>query len=208
MGYNIIDEKNTYIDEDVVIGENSIIHPFVFLKGKTIIGKNTEIKPFTTIVNSTIGDNVIIDSSNIEDNIIGNGTKIGPMANLRPGNNIGDSCRIGNFVEVKNSNLGNNVKASHLTYIGDADLGNDINLGCGVVFVNYDGANKYRSTVKDGSFIGCNVNIVSPVLLAEDTYVAAGSTVTIDSEQGDLIIARERERIIKNWKKPVKKGEE
>lgn len=205
MGYTIIDERNTYIDKDVIIGENSIIHPFVFLKGKTIIGENVEIKPFTTIIDSQIGNGCEVDSSNIENSILGNDNKIGPMAHLRPNNKIGNNCKIGNFVEVKNSTLGNNIKVSHLTYIGDADLKNDINLGCGVVFVNYDGANKFRSTVLDGAFIGCNSNIVSPVTIAEGSYIAAGSTVTIDTEKNDLLIARQRERIIKNWERPIKK---
>lgn len=206
MEYSLIDDKNTYIDENVVIGKNTIIHPFVFLKGNTKVGSNVEIKPFTTIENSIIGDGCVIDSSNIEESIIGSESKIGPMAHLRPGNNIGNNCKIGNFVEVKNSNIGNNVKASHLTYIGDADIGNNINIGSGVVFVNYDGVNKHRSTVKDGVFIGCNVNIISPITIEENTYIAAGSTVTINTEKEDLIIARQRETIIKNWKRPEKKG--
>ncbi len=207
MEYILIDEKNTYIDEEVEIGENSIIHPFVFLKGNTKIGSNVEIKPFSTIINSTIGDSTIIDSSNIEDSIIGNNNKIGPMAHLRPGNNIGNNCKIGNFVEVKNSTLGNNIKASHLSYIGDADLESNINIGCGVVFVNYDGANKFRITVKSNAFIGSNVNIIAPVTIEENSYIAAGSTLTIDTEKDDLVIARQKERIIKNWKRPEKKGE-
>lgn len=204
MEYKIIDEKNTYIDEDVVIGSGSIIHPFVFLKGKTIIGNNVEIKPFTRIENSHIADNTVVDSSHIEDSIVGESNKIGPMSHLRPKSNIANNCKIGNFVEIKNSNIGNGTKISHLTYVGDADLGENINIGCGVVFVNYDGANKYRSTIKDNAFIGCNVNIVSPVTIEENSYIAAGSTVTIDTEKGDLLIARERERIIKDWKKPTK----
>ena len=207
MNYTIIDEKNTYIDEGVVIGENSIIHPFVFLKGNTKIGANVQVKPFTTIVDSTIGDGCIIDSSNIEDSVIGTNNKIGPMSHLRPGNKIGNNCKIGNFVEIKKSNLGDNVKASHLAYIGDADLENDINVGCGVIFVNYDGANKFRTIVKDGAFIGSNVNVIAPVIIEENSYIAAGSTLTIDTEKNDLVIARQKERVIKNWKRPTKKGE-
>ncbi len=207
MDYKIIDERNTYIDKDVVIGKNSIIHPFVFLKGKTVIGDDVEIKPFTTIEDSKIGNGTIIDSSNIESSVVGKNNKIGPMSHLRPGNIIGNDCRIGNFVEVKNSNLGNGVKAAHLTYIGDADLHDNINLGCGVVFVNYDGANKSRSIIEDNVFIGCNVNIVAPVTIAKNSYIAAGSTVTVDTEENDLLIARSRERIIKNWNRPTKEGE-
>lgn len=206
MNYTLIDKKNTYIDEGVEIGDNSIIHPFVFLKGNTKIGSNVEIKPFTTIINSIIGDKSIVDSSNIENSIVGKNTKIGPMSHLRPGSNIGENCKIGNFVEIKNSNLGNNVKASHLAYVGDADLANDINIGCGAIFVNYDGANKFRTIVKDGAFIGSNVNVVAPVTIEENSYIAAGSTLTIDTEKNNLVIARQKERVIKNWKRPEKKG--
>lgn len=206
MNYTFIDKKNTYIDEGVEIGDNSIIHPFVFLKGNTKIGSNVEIKPFTTIINSIIGDKSIVDSSNIENSIVGKNTKIGPMSHLRPGSNIGDDCKIGNFVEIKNSNLGNNVKASHLAYVGDADLANDINIGCGAIFVNYDGANKFRTIVKDGAFIGSNVNVVAPVTVGENSYIAAGSTLTINTEKNNLVIARQKERVIKNWKRPEKKG--
>ena len=206
MNYTIIDEKNTYIDEGVVIGDNSIIHPFVFLKGNTKIGTNVEIKPFTTIVDSTIGDGTTVDSSNIENSVVGTNNKIGPMSHLRPGNTIGNNCKIGNFVELKKANFGDNVKASHLAYVGDADLGNDINVGCGVIFVNYDGANKFRTIVKDGTFIGSNVNVVAPVVIEENSYIAAGSTLTINTEKNDLIIARAKERVIKDWKRPEKKG--
>lgn len=173
MKYTLIDKNNTYIDDTVIIGKDSIIHPYVFLKGDTIIGDNVEIKPFTTIINSNIGNNTTIDSSNIEDSIIGESNRIGPMAHLRPGNKIGNNCKIGNFVEVKNSNLGNNISIAHLSYVGDSDLGNNINIGCGVVFVNYDGANKYRSKINDNVFIGCNSNIISPIVLEKGTYIAA-----------------------------------
>lgn len=207
MEYILIDDKNTYIDKEVKIGANTIIHPFVFLKGSTIIGSNVEIKPFTTIIDSTIGDNSIIDSSNIKKSQVGINNQIGPMAHLRPGNIIGNNNKIGNFVEIKNSNIGDNVKASHLSYLGDVDLENNINIGCGVIFVNYDGTNKHRSLVKNGSFIGSNANIIAPITIEEDSYIAAGSTLTISTEKNDLVIARQRERIIKNWERPKKEGE-
>lgn len=198
-------KKNTYIDNDVVIGDGSTIHPFVFLKGSTKMGKNVEIKPFTTIENSIIGDNSVIDSSQIEDSIILNNVKIGPMSHIRPNSKIGSNSKIGNFVEIKNSNLDEGVKVAHLTYIGDSDIGKNVNIGCGVVFVNYNGAEKFRSIVEDNAFIGCNVNIISPVTIAKNSYIAAGSTVTINTEENDLLIARQRERIIKNWEFPKKK---
>ena len=124
---------------------------------------------------------------------------MGPFAYLRPQSRIGSKCKIGDFVEVKNSTLGDGTKASHLTYIGDSDIGRDVNLGCGVVFVNYDGTNKYRSEVEDGAFIGCNSNLVSPVKVGKGAYIAAGSTVTKDVESDALYIARSRGRELPGW---------
>jgi bifunctional UDP-N-acetylglucosamine pyrophosphorylase/glucosamine-1-phosphate N-acetyltransferase len=135
-----------------------------------------------------------VTSSTIDD-----GTKIGPYAYLRPGSNIGKHVKIGDFVEIKNSNIGDETKISHLTYVGDSDLGRNVNLGCGVVFVNYDGMKKSRSIVGDNSFIGCNVNIVSPVVVEENSYIAAGSTITMNVPKNSLAIAREKQRNIENW---------
>ncbi len=199
MGVTIIDPENTYIDGSVEIGQDTIIYPGVILEGATTIGSDCVIRQNTRIIDTTIGNNVYIEASVIEESKINNNTKIGPYAHLRPNSNIGENVKLGNFVEVKNSNIGNNTKSSHLTYIGDADLGEDINVGCGVVFVNYDGENKFRSTVGDGSFIGCNSNIISPRKIEENTYIAAGSTIDKDVETGDLAIARARQENKKNW---------
>ncbi|MCL2436907.1 MAG: UDP-N-acetylglucosamine diphosphorylase, partial [Clostridiales bacterium] len=158
----------------------------------------------TRIVDSTIGDHTEIQSSVVMESKIGNNATIGPFAHIRPDSNIGDNCKVGSFVEVKNSNMANGAKAPHLAYIGDADIGRDVNLACGVVFVNYNGSQKFRSVVKDGAFVGCNVNVVSPVVIEEDAYIAAGSTVTKDVPAGALCVAREREHIIKGW--VAKKG--
>jgi len=198
-GVTIIDPENTYIDGGVEIGHDSVIYPGVILEGKTIIGSNCTIRQNTRILDTTIGNNVYIEASVIEKSKINNNTKIGPYAHLRPNSNVGENVKLGNFVEVKNSNIGNNTKSSHLTYIGDADLGEDINIGCGVVFVNYDGEEKFRSTVGDGSFIGCNSNIIAPRKIEENTYIAAGSTIDKDVETGDLAIARARQENKKNW---------
>ena len=130
---------------------------------------------------------------------VGAGTTVGPNAYLRPGTRVGAHCRIGDFVEIKNSTIGDGTKVSHLTYVGDADLGEGINLGCGVVFSNYDGKSKYRCTVGDRAFIGCNVNLVAPVTVGEDAYVAAGSTVTKDVPAGALAIARSRQANLAGW---------
>ena len=138
-------------------------------------------------------------SSVITESAVGSGTAVGPFAYMRPGSRVGADCKVGDFVELKNATLGDGTKASHLTYIGDADVGAGVNLGCGVVFVNYDGTHKYRSTVEDGAFIGCNCNLVSPVRIGEGAYIAAGSTVTEDVQADALYIARSRGREIPGW---------
>ena len=130
---------------------------------------------------------------------MGNETSVGPFAYLRPNSEIGSHCKVGDFVEIKNSRLDDGAKAAHLTYVGDSDVGKKVNLGCGVVFVNYDGSKKYRSVVEDGAFIGCNVNLVSPVHVGKDAYVAAGSTITNDVEDGALYVARSKGKSIKGW---------
>lgn len=198
-GVTLIDPRNTYIDGDVEIGRDTIIYPGVILEGGTKIGENCTIRQNTRVIDSNIGNSVYIESSVIEESRIDDNTKIGPFTHIRPNSNIGENVKLGNFVEVKNSNIGNNTKSSHLTYIGDSDLGEDVNIGCGVVFVNYDGENKFRSTVGDGAFIGCNSNIVSPVNIDRNTYIAAGSTIVKDVEAGELAIARARQENKPNW---------
>lgn len=192
QGVEFVDLYAAYIEESVEIGAGTVIGPCVTLKGNTIIGENCVIGQNSRIEDSVIGDGVEIQSSVILESRVGAETKVGPFAYLRPKSNVGQHCKIGDFVEVKNSNFGDGSKASHLTYIGDSDVGKDVNLGCGVVFVNYDGTNKFRSTVGDGAFIGCNSNLVSPVHVGDGAYIAAGSTVTEEVESDALYIARAR----------------
>ncbi len=198
-GVIFVDIRRAYIEKGVTIGEGTKIYPDVHLEGNTIIGKNAIIGANSQIKNSNIGDETEVKNSVIEDSKIGCRTSVGPFAYLRPKSNIGDDCKIGDFVEVKNSNFGNGSKASHLTYIGDSDVGEKVNLGCGVVFVNYDGTNKFRSTVEDGAFVGCNVNIVSPVNIGKNSYIAAGSTVTGDVTEDALFVARANGKVIEGW---------
>lgn len=192
-GVSFVDITSAYIDEKVSVGAGTLIGPCVTLEGETVIGKNCNIMQNTRIKDSFIGDNVEVQSSVIVESSVGDGTKVGPFAYMRPNSKVGKNCKVGDFVEIKNSSFGDGSKASHLTYIGDSDVGSDVNLGCGVVFVNYDGTNKYRSTVGNGAFIGCNSNLVSPVSVGEGAYVAAGSTVTEDIEDDTLYIARVKE---------------
>ncbi len=198
-GVTFTDWKCAYIDETVTIGRGTKIGPGVILEGNTAIGENCVIGQNCRIVDSAIGSGTEIQSSVILESRVGDETKIGPFAYLRPNSVIGSYAKVGDFVEVKNSTMGDGAKASHLTYIGDSDVGNNVNLGCGVVFVNYDGTHKHRSVVKDGAFIGCNTNLVSPVTVGEKAYVAAGATLTKDVPDGALAVARERQTNIEGW---------
>lgn len=203
-GVDFADLHTAYIDESVVIGKGTFIGPCVSLEGSTVIGDNCRILQNTRIKDSKIADNVEVQASVITESTVGAGTKVGPFAYLRPKSVIGDGCKVGDFVEVKNSSLGDGSKASHLTYIGDSDVGRDVNIGCGVVFVNYDGTSKHRSNIGNGVFIGCNTNLVSPVQVEDGAYIAAGSTITEDVPEDALAVGRARQRNIQGW--AVKKG--
>lgn len=198
-GVVFIDLKAVYIDEGVRIGKGTVIYPCVVLEGDVEIGENCTIGQNTRIKDSIIGNGTSIQSSVILESKVGNETSVGPFAYLRPNSEIGSYCKVGDFVEIKNSRLDDGAKAAHLTYVGDSDVGKKVNLGCGVVFVNYDGSKKYRSVVEDGAFIGCNVNLVSPVHVGKDAYVAAGSTITNDVEDGALYVARSKGKSIEGW---------
>ncbi len=192
-GVTIIDPDNTYIEDSVAIGRDTIIYPNTYLENGTIIGSHCTIGPNTRIINSVVNNNVTIESSKVVESLIDDGTNVGPFAYLRPGSNLGKNVKIGDFVEVKKSTIGDNSKSSHLAYIGDAEVGKNVNIGCGVVFVNYDGKNKHKTIVGDGAFVGSNSNLIAPVTVEEDGYVAAGSTITDDVKKGDLAIARARQ---------------
>lgn len=198
-GVTFIDPDHTYIDADVTIASGTVIYPNNTLQNGTVIGQNCTLLPNSRISAAKIGDSVTIESSVLLECEVGKGTTVGPFAYLRPHTVVGEGCRIGDFVEIKNSHIGNKTKVSHLTYVGDSDLGEDINLGCGVVFVNYDGKNKRRSVVEDKAFIGCNTNLVAPVHVGKEAYIAAGATVTEDIPEGALYIARARGTIKEGW---------
>ena len=162
-GVIFIDENTAYIDESVVIGSGTLIEPNVYLRANTVIGKNVTIGFCSDISNSKIADGATIKHSVITDSEIGEETTIGPFAYIRPNCKVGKKVKIGDFVEIKNSTIDDGTKLSHLTYVGDADVGKGVNFGCGTVVVNYDGKKKYRTVIKDNAFIGCNTNLVSPV---------------------------------------------
>ncbi|WP_445492802.1 bifunctional UDP-N-acetylglucosamine diphosphorylase/glucosamine-1-phosphate N-acetyltransferase GlmU [Niallia sp. 03133] len=192
-GVSIIDPSNTYIEAGVMIKEDTVILPGTFLSGQTIIDSDCIIGPNTEIKNCTVGKNTIIKQSVAHDSKIGSEVNIGPFAHIRPQSNIDDEVKIGNFVELKKADFGKGSKASHLSYIGDAKVGSDVNIGCGTITVNYDGKNKFLTTIEDGAFVGCNSNLIAPVTIGLGAYVAAGSTITEDVPASALSIARARQ---------------
>ncbi len=198
-GVTIINPEHTYIGKHVTIGKDTIIYPNSFINGRTSIGEACTIGANTKIVSCQISDKVCIEQSTLLQSTVECETTIGPYAYIRPNSHIGSRIKIGDFVEVKNSTIGDETKVSHLTYIGDADIGKRVNFGCGTVVVNYDGNNKHRTVVEDDAFLGCNTNLVSPVYIGENAYTAAGSTITKDLPQDALGIARARQINKLNW---------
>ena len=195
-GVTIVEPSTTFIAKGVEIGKGSIIYPFNYIAGKTIIGENANIYSFCDITDTTIGDGVDIRSSYCLNANIGAHSTIGPFATLRKGANIGKGCRIGDYVEVKNSVIGDGVKAAHLTYVGDADVGAHTNVGCGTVFANYNGKLKRRTEVGERVFIGCNSNLIAPLKIGNDCYIAGGSTITEDIPSGKFSIARPTQKTV------------
>ena len=192
-GVTIINPATTHISADAVIGSDTVIQPGCVIEGNTVIGEDCVIGPNSHIVNSTIGHATTIHSSVVLDSTVGNETAVGPFAHLRPASSLGDHVKVGNFVEVKKSKLGDNTKVSHLSYIGDAEVGDNCNIGCGTITVNYDGRNKFKTTIENDVFVGCNSNLVAPVTLGEGSFVAAGSTITKDVPADALALARARQ---------------
>ncbi|QPA30999.1 bifunctional UDP-N-acetylglucosamine diphosphorylase/glucosamine-1-phosphate N-acetyltransferase GlmU [Thermaerobacillus caldiproteolyticus] len=192
-GVTIIDPEHTYISLEAEIGRDTVIYPGTIIEGKTVIGEDCIIGPHSEIKNCSVGNGTTIRHSVAHDSEIGNDVTIGPFAHIRPSSKISDEVRIGNFVEIKKSTFGKGSKASHLSYIGDAEVGANVNLGCGSITVNYDGKNKYMTKIEDGAFIGCNANLIAPVTIGKGAYVAAGSTITDDVPGNALSIARARQ---------------
>lgn len=199
MGARFIDPGSCFSDPTVRVGKGTVILPGTILRGSTVIGDNCEIGPNTMIRDCAIGDSVTINSSQLNESTVADRTTVGPFAYVRPHCHVGSDVKVGDFVELKNSTIGDGTKISHLTYVGDTDAGAHINFGCGTVTVNYDGAAKFRTTIGDGAFIGCNTNLVAPVKIGEGAYTAAGSTVTKDVPADSLCIARSPQTIKVQW---------
>ena len=192
-GVTLIDPFATYIEADVEIGQDTVIYPGTVIKGKTLIGSDCEIGPNSEIKDCQIGEGSVVRQSVAHDSSIGARVNIGPFAHIRPKSQIHDEVKIGNFVEIKKAVFGEGSKASHLSYIGDAEVGKNVNIGCGSITVNYDGKYKYLTKIEDDVFIGCNSNLVAPVTIGKGAYVAAGSTITNNVPGEALSIARARQ---------------
>ena len=200
-GVELISTDAVTISPDVKIAPGAKILPGSMLMGKTIIGRDSVIGPYTRLLNVTVGERSTLDNVVATDSRVGSDAKIGPFVQLRPGSVIADKAHIGNFVEIKNSAIGKGSSVSHLTYIGDSDVGKNVNFGCGTVTVNYDGSVKSRCEIGDNAFIGCNTNLVAPVKIGEAAYTAAGSTITKDVPDGALAIERGTQVIKEDYAK-------
>lgn len=198
-GVTILDTNNCYIDPRVKIGAGTVILPGAILRGNTVVGENCTIGPNTMLTDCVVGHDTEVNASQATESRIGSHTNVGPFAYMRPNSVVGDHVKVGDFVEIKNSIVGNGTKISHLTYVGDSDVGERVNFGCGTVTTNYDGFKKYRCTIGDDVFIGCNTNLVAPVKLGDGSYTAAGSTITKDVPADALGVARERQINLDGW---------
>ena len=205
-GVTLIDPATTYVDSDVVIGADTVLHPNVYLEGRTVVGAACEIQAGTRLVNATIGDRVTIRNyCVITDATIASDAVIGPFAHLRPGSEVGPEAHIGNFVELKKTRFGARSKASHLSYLGDASIGEDVNIGAGTITCNYDGVKKHQTEIGDGAFIGSDSQLIAPVRVGAGAYVAAGSSITRDVPDQALGIARGRQENKEGWAKGRRK---
>lgn len=200
-GVTMIDPQNTYIDPMVTIGMDTVLLPGCILEGETTIGEDCIIGPNSRLTGMSLGNGVTFQSSTGVESTVGDEATIGPFAYIRPNCTIGKKVKVGDFVEVKNSTIGEGTKIPHLAYIGDTDAGARVNFGCGSIMVNYDGKKKHRTVVEDDVFVGCNANLVAPVTVKQGAYIAAGSTITKDVPEDVLAVARARQVVIEGWTK-------
>lgn len=200
-GVRVVDPATTYVGPAVTVGAGTTLLPNTTLYGRTVIGSDCVIGNGTVIRDCVIGDRVSVNASQLNESVVEDDSTVGPFAYVRPHCHVGKGVKVGDFVELKNSTVGDGTKISHLTYVGDTDAGSHINFGCGTVTVNYDGEKKFRTVIGDGAFIGCNTNLVAPVTIGAGAYTAAGSTITENVPDDSLAIARERQSVKKNWVK-------
>lgn len=198
-GVTIMDPASTFIESSVKIGRDTVIYPFTWLEGSTEIGEDCEIGPNVRLTNVEVGNGTHLQFVYGHDCKVCDEVTAGPYVHLRPDTVIGNKVKIGNFVEVKNSNVGTGTKLPHLTYIGDSDIGSGVNMGCGCITVNYDGKKKHRTVIEDNAFVGCNTNLVAPVTVKAGCYIGAGSTITKEVPENSLGIARAKQKNIEGW---------
>jgi bifunctional UDP-N-acetylglucosamine pyrophosphorylase/glucosamine-1-phosphate N-acetyltransferase len=206
-GVTFVDDSSVVIHPHASVGRDSVIYPNVFIEGRSSVGREVTIYPHVRISESSIGDHAVIkDATVIEGSRIGAGAAIGPFAHIRPGSEIGQQAKIGNFVELKKARIGKGAKASHLSYLGDAEIGSGVNIGAGTITCNYDGMNKHRTIIEDDVFIGSDSQLVAPVKIGRGAYVGAGSTITKDVPPGSLAVSRAEQKIIQDWAAKRKPG--
>ena len=198
-GVTVMDPDSTFIDAGVAIAPDTVIYPYTWLEGATSIGGGSVIGPSVRMADTAVGINAVIHFTYAHECRIGDNVTVGPYVHLRPNTVLADGVKVGNFVEIKNSHVGEGSKVPHLSYIGDTDMGAGVNIGSGTITVNYDGRKKYRTTIEDGAFIGCNTNLVAPVTIGQGAYVGAGSTITKNVPPDSLGVARARQANIEGW---------
>ena len=198
-GVRVMDPNSVYVSPRVRVEAGTVLLPGVILRGNTVVGPDCQVGPNAMITDCRVGAGVTVNASQLHESTVEDGAKIGPFAYIRPHCHVGRGVKVGDFVELKNSVIGEGTKISHLTYVGDSDVGSGVNFGCGTVTVNYDGTAKYRTTIGDNAFIGCNTNLVAPVKVGDGAYTAAGSTITDDVPADSLAIARSIQVNKKQW---------
>lgn len=194
-GVTMLDPVSTYLDVNVTVGRDTLLYPHCIFEGKTVVGENCTLGPGLHLINTIVENDVTCRQGLVTDSTLGAGANIGPYVHIRPGSNIGAVTRIGNFVEVKNSTIGRGSKVPHLSYIGDTQMGADVNMGAGSIIVNYDGRRKHLTQIEDGAFVGCNSNLVAPLKIGRGAFIAAGSTITRDVPPEALVIARSQAKL-------------
>ena len=198
-GVEMLDPAAVYVEESVTVGEGTLLLPGTILRGNTVVGKNCRLGPNVMLTDCTVGDEVTINASQCEESTIEAGSQIGPYTHIRPHCVVGKGSKIGAFVQLKNCNLGEGTKMAHLTYVGDSDVGDHCNFGCGTVTCNYDGFKKFRTTIGSNVFVGCNTNFVPPVTVGDGAYIAAATTVTEDIPADAMAIGRQRQTVKPGW---------
>ncbi len=198
-GVQMMDPSAVWVEEGVTVGKGTLLLPGTILRGKTVVGENCTIGPNVMITDCTVGNHVKVNASQCEESEIKDGCEIGPYTHMRPHCVVGEGSKIGAFVQIKNCNLGKGTKMAHLTYVGDADVGDDCNFGCGTITCNYDGFKKYRTTIGSNVFVGCNTNFVPPVKVGDGAFIAAATTVTDDIPADAMAIGRARQTVKEGW---------